>query len=764
MAKRPTYEELEQRVRQLEKEAVRRDRAEEALRANEGSYRLLFSAEVDAIIIVDAKTRQIVDANDAALALYQYSRDEFLQLKATELSAEPERSTAHIDKVASGKPAVVSPGPVERLHKKKDGTLFPVEISSGVDVLQGRRMVCAIIRDMTEHKRAEETIRESQARYKQLWDDAPVAYHTLDARGIILHVNQTEADVLGYTKEEMVGKPIFDFVLPEQRKDAKQRFRLKLAAEPIPKDVDRIYVRNDGSKMYVSVNDVLEYDSDGKVVGVRTTMVDVSERKRAEEALRESEERFRDIAYSMADWVWEVDKNGVYTYCSKRVEDILKYSPEEILGKTPFELMPQDEAKRIREVFSKLVQNKEPIKDLENWNISKDGEMVCLLTSGVPILDESGKAIGYRGVDKDITERKRAEEARRQSEKKYSTLVENSLTGIYIDQDEKIVFANNRFAEIYGYPIEELIGMETWTLVHPEDRPLTNRTRARRLKGESVPSEYLARGLTKAGETRWIARRNVLIEYQGRPAILGNIVDISRQKYAEEELRKTNEELKNFVDVVSHDLKTPIIAIQGFSARLRKTYQEKMGDKGRQYLSQIETSARRMEALVSDLLELSRIGRVVSTFSDVSSMEIVENVTAGLQDRLKDRGIKLAVAESLPTIHCDGERIYQVFENLIVNAIKFIGDSENPKIEIGYEDKGAFHQFDVRDNGVGIDPKWHRKVFEIFRRLKEIEDQEGTGLGLAIVYRIVSNHGGKVWVASEKGKGATFYFTLPKKS
>jgi PAS domain S-box-containing protein len=617
-------------------------------------------------------------------------------------------------------------------------------------------------KEAVRRERAEEALRESQARYKQLWDDAPVAYHTLDARGMILHVNQTEADMLGYTKEEMVGQSIFDFVLPEQRKEAKKRFQLKLAGEPIPKDLDRIYVRKNGSNIYVSVDDLLEHDGDGKVVGVRTTMVDVSEQKRTEVALRESEERFRDIAYSMADWIWEVDENGVYTYCSKRVEDILKYSPEEILGKTPFELMPPDEVKRIREIFSKLVQNKEPIRDLENWNITKDGEMVCLLTNGVPILNEHGNVQGYRGVDKDITLRKRAEEALWQSEKKYSSLVENSLTGIYIDQDEKIVFANNRFAEIYGYSREALIGLEPWKLVHPEDRPLTNRIRARRLKGKSVPSEYLARGMTKAGEIIWIARRNALIEYEGRPAILGNIVDISRQKHAEEELQKINEELKSFVHVVSHDLKTPIISIQGFSRRLLKSYQKKLGDKGRQYVSHIESSACRMEVLVSDLLELASIGGVVSTFEDVPSHDIVSHVTSGLQDRLKEKGIELVVAQNLPTIHCDGERIYQVFENLIVNAIKFMGDTEDPKIEIGSEDREAFHEFHVRDNGIGIDPKWHQKIFESFHRLKEIEDQGGTGLGLAIVDRIVNNHGGKVWVESEKGKGATFYFTLPK--
>jgi signal transduction histidine kinase len=197
---------------------------------------------------------------------------------------------------------------------------------------------------------------------------------------------------------------------------------------------------------------------------------------------------------------------------------------------------------------------------------------------------------------------------------------------------------------------------------------------------------------------------------------------------------------------------------------LLNRYQEELGEKGRRYLEQIKVSARRMEVLVSDLLTLSRIGRVVSTFKDVPSLEIVKNAASGLQDRLKENGIEFVVAENLPTIYCDGERIYEVFENLLVNAIKFMKGIKNPKIEVGYEDRGDFHQFCLRDNGIGIDPKDHWKIFETFHRLKEIDDEEGTGLGLAIVDRIVNNHGGKVWVESEKGKGATFYFTLPKVS
>jgi PAS domain S-box-containing protein len=365
-------------------------------------------------------------------------------------------------------------------------------------------------------------------------------------------------------------------------------------------------------------------------------------------------------------------------------------------------------------------------------------------------------------LENEAMEHKRGEKVLRESEEKYSKLVENSLTGIYIDQDEKIVFANNRLADIYRYPREELIGIESWRLVHPEDRALTDKKRARRLEGKEVPSEYEARGLTKDGDTIWIKRRNTGIEYKGRPAILGNAVDITEQKRAEEELRKINEELKDFVHVVSHDLKTPIISIQGFCSRLLKNYQEKLGQKGRLYLEHIQTSGRRMEVFVSDLLALSKTGRVVSNFEEISSREIVKNLTSDLQDSVEEKGIGLVVAHDLPTISCDGERLYQVFQNLLVNAIKFMGDTENPKIEIGYADKGDFHQFSIRDNGIGIDPAYHRRIFEKFHRLTKIEDEEGTGLGLAIVDRIVRNHDGKVWVESQKGKGATFYFTLPK--
>ena len=155
-------------------------------------------------------------------------------------------------------------------------------------------------KECIERKRAEEALRESQDRYKELWDNAPVAYHMLDSEGIITQVNQTERKMLGYTEDEMVGRPIFTFILAEQRKEAEKRFRLKLEGKRIPKQDNRIYLKKNGSKIHVSIDDVLEYDNDGNVVGVRSTMVDISDQQRAAEALKESSERIKLFAYSVS--------------------------------------------------------------------------------------------------------------------------------------------------------------------------------------------------------------------------------------------------------------------------------------------------------------------------------------------------------------------------------------------------------------------------------------------------------------------------------
>lgn len=359
-------------------------------------------------------------------------------------------------------------------------------------------------------------------------------------------------------------------------------------------------------------------------------------------------------------------------------------------------------------------------------------------------------------LEKELAKLKRTEEVLQKSEEKYSILVENSLTGIYIDRGGKIVFANDRFAEIYRYPKTALIGMESRELVHPEDRDLTDEIREKRLEGENPPSEYDARGLTRDGDAIWVRRRNTDMEYQGEPAILGNIVDITKEKQAEQEL-------KDFVWAVTHDLKTPIVAVHGFAGRLYKKYADILDEKGRNYLDRIMSSVSFMNALVEDLRSLSKGSEVTADLEEVSSRDIVKEVTSGIREKMaRAKEVSISLQGDFPVICCDREKVRQIFDNLIQNAVKYMGNPENPEIEIKYEDKGDFHLFYVKDNGIGIDPKNQQRIFERFQRLKETASEEGTGLGLAIVERMVKYHGGNIWVHSEKGKGANFYFSLPK--
>jgi len=230
-----------------------------------------------------------------------------------------------------------------------------------------------------------------------------------------------------------------------------------------------------------------------------------------------------------------------------------------------------------------------------------------------------------------------------------------------------------------------------------------------------------------------------------------------------EQLARANKELENFVFTVSHDLKSPIVSIHGFSTMLLNEYRDKLDEEALHYLDRIQYNINQMERLIQDLLELSRVGQVVNPFENVDVGKIVQTALSELQYQWEEKGIEIVVAPNLPTLYCDRARIVQVFTNLIGNAIKYMGDNPHPRIEIGYKDQGNQHLFFIRDNGIGIDKAYHEKIFDLFYTLKEVQGVEGTGVGLTIVKRIIENHQGQIWVESEKGKGSTFYFTIPKK-
>lgn len=232
-------------------------------------------------------------------------------------------------------------------------------------------------------------------------------------------------------------------------------------------------------------------------------------------------------------------------------------------------------------------------------------------------------------------------------------------------------------------------------------------------------------------------------------------------KGSRKELEKVNRELEDFTYTVSHDLKEPLRSIASFSHFVQEDYKDKLDDEGRDYLQRIVKASARMKHLIDDLLTLSRVGRVRNPFEDVPSTDIVSETLFSLSRQTEEKGVEIKVQEGLPVIHCDRILMQQVFLNLLSNAVKF-GNQEHPVVEIGCDTLPDEYRFLVRDNGIGIDGRYHEKIFEIFERLNRKEDYEGTGAGLTIVKKVVEEHHGKVWVESRLGEGSTFYFTIPR--
>jgi signal transduction histidine kinase len=229
-------------------------------------------------------------------------------------------------------------------------------------------------------------------------------------------------------------------------------------------------------------------------------------------------------------------------------------------------------------------------------------------------------------------------------------------------------------------------------------------------------------------------------------------------------LEAANKELDSFVYTVSHDLKAPLRGIDAFANFLKEDYAGKLDEKARDYIKRICAGANRMKEFIEDLLTLSRISRIQNPYENVDMANLIKSVMEKVDFDVKTHKVEVVIAKALPVVYCDRIKITEVFLNLITNAIKFSSKNKetNPRVEVGYSDKGHAHEFYVKDNGIGIDKKYHQEVFGIFRRLHTQEEYEGTGAGLSIAKKIIEDHKGSIWIDSEPGKGATFYFTIPK--
>ena len=359
------------------------------------------------------------------------------------------------------------------------------------------------------------------------------------------------------------------------------------------------------------------------------------------------------------------------------------------------------------------------------------------------------------------TERKRMEEVLRESEAKYSALVENSRDGIVILQDGVMKFVNTASLEIVGYTPEELLGIDFLKMVTPEDREMVMKRYADRMAGKEVPSIYEIALIRKDGITVPVEVNATFINYEGRPADLVVIRDITERKRAEEELRRSNQELEHFAYIASHDLQEPLRMVSSYTQLLAQRYKDKLDADADEFIHYVEDGVSRMRALINGLLVYSRVGTSGAAFELTDCEAAFDCALTNLQVAVDESGAVIT-HHPLPVVMADASQLTQVFQNLIGNAIKFCSQ-ELPRIHVAAEPRGNEWLFSIRDNGIGIDPQYHDRIFDMSQRLHSRTEYPGSGVGLAICDKVVKRHGGRIWVESQTGKGATFYFTIPIK-
>jgi len=370
-----------------------------------------------------------------------------------------------------------------------------------------------------------------------------------------------------------------------------------------------------------------------------------------------------------------------------------------------------------------------------------------------------------------VREKRSLEQAFIESEQRFRSLAENSLTGIFVHSslDDKYIYVNPRFAEIHGYSVDEMIGASPWQHIHPEDLEAVKWTASRRLRGEDVPHENEFRILAKNGQVRWVRAFVNYTEHGGHPARTGNIIDITDQRMAEQELNESlhklkslNDDLQQFVYVSSHDLKEPLRTIINCVQLLEKKCKADLGKDADRLIDFLVESSTRMINLIDDLLAYSRVGTRAKPLQPVDSETVLKSTITRLRTTVEENKA-LITHDLLPTVMADPTQLGLLFQNLILNGIKFHRDGV-PSIHVSSRKQGDNWLFSVQDNGIGIKPEYFERIFVLFQRLHQRSEYPGTGIGLAIAKKIVARHGGSIWAESEPGVGSTFYFTIPDKN
>ena len=592
------------------------------------------------------------------------------------------------------------------------------------------------------------------------------AIFMLSPEGVVQSWNAGAERIKGYRAEEIIGQHFSRFYAPEDLAAGKAENELMVATRDGRYEEEGWRVRKDGSRFWASVVLTSIRDARGELRGFAKVTRDLTERRKAEDELRASEEHFRLLVTGVTDYaMFMLDPAGHVVTWNTGAERIKGYRAEEIIGQhfsrfyTPEDLATNRPAAEL-EIATRVGKYEE-----EGWRLRKDGSPFWANVLITAIYGSAGEFRGFAKVTRDLTERRESE--------RIKSIVDNVVDGIITFDETGLIESINRAAEgIFGYSAAEVLGRNVAMLAaEPQHINWVARSAA-----ASAVQE--AHGRRKDGSVFTMELAIGAFHFQGRRAYTGVVRDVTQRKQAEAQLRfyadelrernaelaQSNQELDEFAYIASHDLKEPLRGIHNYSTFLLEDYSDKLDADGKAKLETLARLAQRMEQLINSLLQFSRVGRVELAREPTDLNRLVEMTLDALQITLQETRVEVRIPRPLPTVTCDHVRVGEVFQNLIGNSVKYNDKSER-WVEVGYvEEAGEPTTFYVRDNGIGIPAKHFEAIFRIFKRLHGRDKfGGGTGVGLTIVKKIVERHGGRIWIESTPGEGTTFFFTLSAK-
>lgn len=648
-----------------------------------------------------------------------------------------------------------------------------------------------ITRDMTEKKKAEKALKEanssleqnvsertkelqaSEERYQDLYQHAPDMFLSIDIKTKkIVQANQTLLTHLGYHEKEFVGRSIFDFYHRGDHDKARKAFSTLLFSGRVQNIELRVKKKN-GKYIPVVLNSSALRDAKGKIIVTRSIWRDISDRKSAEEALKVSEAKFREMADTAPVMIWIAGPDKLCNYFNKPWLEFRGRKMAEEAGNGWTEGIHGDDLERCLQIYQSAFDRRKNFK-MEYRLKCFDGSYHWVLAQGRVLKTSSGKFMGYIGSCVDITDRIEMEISIKEKEERYRQIVNSSLDAIVgMDEEGRIVEWNPQAETTFGWKRKEVTGR----LLSHMIMPLRHRVaHSRGLK------HFLATGegpiLNRRIEITAINKKNeeFPVELTVTPlklkqgTIFSSFVrDISDRKQAEESLMKhaeelfrSNEDLKHFAYVASHDLQEPLHTIISFSDLLKMKSETRLAPEEMDYIDRLRSSAMRMRELIHGLLEYTRLVRQTRSEEKIDLNAVVREVIQDMEPKIKEKNAVVQI-EKLPLIKADRLHMRQLFQNLIGNAIKFQKKGSTPQVRVfSSERSDGLIDITVQDNGIGFENKYLDRIFRPFQRLHDRTEYEGIGIGLAACQKIISYHGGRITAMGQPGKGSRFMVSLPK--